>query len=118
MSFNPSSLITLKSSDNSIVVPRNLCRSYDVGYSYISRLISFFRDVLSSYSTAAKQGTIAVAQRNLKSLQSIPQGDLTLMVMIPNHPDRNEIEVSKEAWPFVSEHVQYVVIALRPESGA
>jgi hypothetical protein len=75
-----------------------------------------FRDVLSSDCTAAKQDTIAVAQRNFRSLRSIAQEDLALMALIPHYPDKKEVDVSKEAWPLVSPVVQSVTIAI--ESGA
>ena len=70
-----------------------------------------FRDVLTSNYTTAKQEAIAVAQRNLRSLQSIAQEDIVLMARIPDYPDKREVEVSKEAWPLVCAVVQSVTIS-------
>ena len=54
-------------------------------------------DLLSFDCTGAKQGVIAVAQRNLRALRSVAQEDLVLMAVIPNHIEEKEVEVSKEA---------------------
>lgn len=62
---------------------------------------------------AAKQDVIATAQRNIRSLQSLAKEDLVLRAVIPNYPDRQEIEVSKESWPLINAVVQFVTIALK-----
>jgi hypothetical protein len=49
-------------------------------------------------------------------LRSFSQEDLILLALIPDYPDKKEVEVSKEAWPLVSIAVESVTIAL--ESGA
>jgi hypothetical protein len=114
MPFDPAVLLTLKFRGRSVVVPRDRCTDYDVGYSFWA--FPNFRDVLSSDCTAAKQGIIAVAQRSLRSLRPFAQEDLVLMAVIPDHPNEKEVEVSKEAWPLVKVAVESVTIAL--ESGA
>ncbi|KAI0270852.1 hypothetical protein BGY98DRAFT_1179716 [Russula aff. rugulosa BPL654] len=84
MPFDPSILLILEFGGSSVVVPRKHCSDYDEA--------------------------IAVAQRNLRSLQSIAQEDIVLMARIPDYPDKREVEVSKEAWPLVCAVVQSVTI--------
>jgi hypothetical protein len=119
MPFDPSSLLTLKHDRKSVVVPRNHCSSYDVSHSFLAFPVAFnFRDVLSFDCTVAKQGTIAIAQRNFPSLRPFAPNDLVFEAFIPDYHDKSkkkEVEVSKEAWPLVSAAVQSVTAI---ESGA
>jgi len=66
--------------------------------------------------TAAQQGIIAVAQRNIPSLRSFAQEDLVILALIPDYFDRKEVEMSKDAWPLVREVIRSLTIAV--ESGA
>jgi hypothetical protein len=70
-----------------------------------------FRDVMSSDCTGAKQGVIAVVQRNLRSLEPVNKENIVLLALIPDYPDQEEVQVSKEVWPLVSAIVQSVTIA-------
>ena len=48
------------------------------------------------------QRVVAVARRNLRSLQHFPHDDLLLLATIPSYPDTSQVELSKEVWQSVN----------------
>ena len=62
------------------------------------------------------QSILAVAKSNFRSLQGVPIEDIVLLSTIPNYPEQDQVELSKEIWSTVSTVVLSVTIAL--ESGA
>jgi hypothetical protein len=114
MSFDPSAFLTLKFRGRSVVVRRDHCSDYSMMWVIPSEYfpIAFnFCDVMSSDCTGAKQGVIAVVQRNLRSLEPVNKENIVLLALIPDYPDQEEVQVSKEVWPLVSAIVQSVTIA-------
>ena len=62
------------------------------------------------------QSILAVAQSNFRDLQGVPIENIVLLSVIPDYPNQDQVELSKEIWPTVSAIVHSVTIAL--ESGA
>ena len=62
------------------------------------------------------QSILAVAQSNFRDLQGVPIENIVLLSVIPDYPNQDQVEVSKEIWPTVCAIVHSVTIAL--ESGA
>jgi hypothetical protein len=111
MSFNPLSLLVLKFRGRSVAVLRDQCARYEVGRPTIKSSFFSYRLIVS-----LSQDTIAVAQRNFRSLQGVPVEDIVLRSTIPDYPEQDVVELSKEIWSTVSTVVHTVTIAL--ESGA
>jgi hypothetical protein len=58
------------------------------------------------------QSAVAVARRNLRSLQHFPHDDLVLLATIPSYPDTSQVELSKDVWQSVNAVVHTVTIGL------
>src|SRR5258708_591378 len=81
--------------------------------SVVLQSITAFSDRLIA---SLAQNVLTVAQRNFRSLQGVPVEDIVLLSTIPDYPEQDQVELSKEIWSTVSNVVHTVTITL--ESGA
>ena len=92
---------------------RDHCTHYEVSHLLVLPSITALSDGLIA---SLAQSILAIAQHNFRSLQGVSVEDIVLLSTIPDYPEQDQVELSKEIWSTVSTVVHSVTIAL--ESGA